>query len=561
MKGGGRLLWIAMLLMLTTLWSAPASAQAGIVGAQVAVCVRPVTPGDTVRGVLATPDRFDCTTDQTRFGPGDFWVLSTTLHDTASADRAIHVRQTSLWQDGLALYAVYADGRIIGTRNDGAGVGAHLRLGAVVDHRLAPRGVPVERLLWRIDNASNLRGIVVGARIADDAQFVRSDLFLAAVYSAFVGLSVALMIYNLALWKALRHRFQIAYCAMLFGLTIYALSSSGVLAWIAPDMPNNHRITLNYVALCWATAAALLFSRHFFEARLFDGWLSRAIDVTVGLFLVMGTAFLAFAPIAIRLLDRIYSILFIAVPLVVVPILWRAWRRRSNFLWLFSLTWASPMVMVITRGLYNLNLIPWSFWLDNSTLLAMSAEALLTSLAIAYRFRLLSRERDEALRQEAISRELADTDPLTGLLNRRAFLAQALADGRPRTLMLFDIDHFKLVNDTIGHDGGDEVLRLFALTLRDHAGGGLLARMGGEEFALLCDPATMPDPDQLLAAVRSQRMPFDLRVTTSIGIGHGPLATDRDWKTLYRLTDQALLQAKAGGRDGVRRASGVVRAA
>ena len=64
------------------------------------------------------------------------------------------------------------------------------------------------------------------------------------------------------------------------------------------------------------------------------------------------------------------------------------------------------------------------------------------------------------------ARLLADADPLTGLLNRRAFLEQAIGRPGAQTLHLIDIDHFKAVNDTLGHDGGDEVLRVFARTLR-----------------------------------------------------------------------------------------------
>ncbi|WP_230769005.1 GGDEF domain-containing protein [Sphingomonas sp. Leaf4] len=544
-----------MLLALAVFAATPASAQAGIIGDPVALCVRPAQPGDSVRAILAEPARFDCATPQQHFGPGDYWVLSGPVQRHDDDHGALRVRQASLWQRALTLYAIRDDGRIEGIASDASGVSGHLRLGAVVEHRFDDRPGTIRRLLWRIDGAANLRGIVVGARISDDADSIRSDLLLAGLYAGFVGLCTALLIYNLALWKALRHDFQIAYCAMLLCLNLYALSSSGALAWLVPDLPNNSRITLNHVVLSWATAAALAFSRRFFEPRVFTGWVGRSTDGAAIAFFALGAVFMAFAPVAIRLLDQVYSVMFMGVPLVVMPILWRAWARRSNYLWLFSLTWASPIGMVVMRGLYNLNLIEWNFWIDNSTLLAMSAEALLTSLAIAYRIRLLSIERDEAVRQEAISRELADTDPLTGLLNRRAFMARAIAADGPRTLMLFDIDHFKQVNDTIGHDGGDEVLRIFARVLRDHRQDGvLLARMGGEEFAMLGPARAMPDPDAVLSVVRAQNMPFDLRVTTSIGMCHGPLANEGDWKKLYRLADQALFHAKAAGRDRTERA-------
>ncbi|MFX7784946.1 diguanylate cyclase, partial [Acinetobacter baumannii] len=80
---------------------------------------------------------------------------------------------------------------------------------------------------------------------------------------------------------------------------------------------------------------------------------------------------------------------------------------------------------------------------------------LISSVGIAYRIRLLGRERDEARAQELAARALADIDPLTGLLNRRAFLHRAIGRPGAQTLLILDIDHFKAVNETIGHDGGD----------------------------------------------------------------------------------------------------------
>ncbi len=546
---------IALLMAFGAFAAVPAHAQAGIVGTPIATCISRVQPGDTVRGVLARPDRFDCTTRQTSFGPGDYWVLSGRLPKPADPAAPIRLRQASLWQDSLAVYAIAANGRIAGWVDDNVGIGRHIQLGAIVEHRFVPDGAPIERVLWRVGGSANMRGIVLGARATGDAESERSNLLLAALYAGFIGLCAGLLFYNFALWRVLHHDFQIAYCGLLACLVIYALSSSGILAWFLPELGNNRRILTSYVVLAWGMASALTFCACFFERRILDGWPLRLVQTVIAVFATLGVLLIAVGPVAIVMLDRLFSLAMFAAPVAVGLVVWHAWRRRSDYLWLFALSWAAPMAMLVVRSLYNLNLLPWSFWIDNSTLVAMSIETLTASIAIAYRIRVLSRERDEAVRQEAISRELADTDPLTGLLNRRAFLSRAIAAEGPRTLMLFDIDHFKQVNDTIGHDGGDEVLRQFARTLRFHAPPGVLvARMGGEEFALLGQEGAMPDPDVLLANVRAQRLPYDLRVTSSIGICHGPLADDNDWKRLYRLADKALFEAKAAGRDRAGRA-------
>ena len=183
----------------------------------------------------------------------------------------------------------------------------------------------------------------------------------------------------------------------------------------------------------------------------------------------------------------------------------------------------------------------------------MMIEALSSAMVIALRIRQLRDERDIAIEGEVLARRLADTDPLTGLLNRRAFLAQGIGRGEEQMLLIADLDHFKRVNETLGHDGGDEVLRLFARLLRSVSPpGALVARLGGEEFAILAPAQEAPDPDTLLARLRSTRMPFDLLVTASIGTCRGTMASEVEWKALYRGADAALFEAKSAGRDRAR---------
>ncbi len=107
---------------------------------------------------------------------------------------------------------------------------------------------------------------------------------------------------------------------------------------------------------------------------------------------------------------------------------------------------------------------------------------------------------DQLERQNARLAELASTDELTGVKNRRRFredlellFAQARRQGTPLSLILLDIDHFKEYNDSFGHPAGDEVLKAFGATLRETVRGhDVVARYGGEEFVVLL-PATAAD--------------------------------------------------------------------
>ena len=527
----------------------PAAAQVGVTGQAVAVCAARAVPGMTPRALLAGKAQFDCDPAQKKFGGGDFWLRSSPLMRSGP----VRVRVASLWQRRLTLYALYADGAIVTSVLDEQGASRHVQLGAILEQPLGARDVQLVRLLWHVEGAANVRGLLREPRIATPEQSARSNLAMGAVYAGFAGLCVALLCYNLALWVALRHRFQLAYCAMVLGLLLYAFSSSGALAWAWPTIGNTERLRINYLTLGLSAVAALAFARAFFEPRVFAGRLGTLVTVASATMLVASLGFALFAPYQVRPLDRFYSWAFVGQMAVIVPILWRAWTTRSNYLWLFALAWAAPIALAALRIASSFSLIHWSFWLDNSTILSMTLEALLSSLAIAYRMRLLSLERDAARDGEIAARLLADTDPLTGLLNRRAFLHRAIGREGEQILMIADLDHFKRVNETIGHDGGDEVLRVFARTLRQSVPPeALVARIGGEEFAIVTPAAFAVEAKDILARLRAGRMPYDVSVTASIGTCSGPLLRETDWKALYACADRALFEAKTAGRDRVR---------
>jgi len=155
--------------------------------------------------------------------------------------------------------------------------------------------------------------------------------------------------------------------------------------------------------------------------------------------------------------------------------------------------------------------------------------------------------------------EEARTDPLTGLLNRRGFdehaareLAHAGRDGRPIAIAIFDIDHFKLVNDERGHAAGDRVLTHMGRALAAQSRAiDVAARLGGEEFAVL-----MPDCDEAgaesfadrvrgaLATPDCSSVP-EVRVSAGITVTAVPL----DVQTMLERGDSALYSAKRAGRD------------
>lgn len=183
------------------------------------------------------------------------------------------------------------------------------------------------------------------------------------------------------------------------------------------------------------------------------------------------------------------------------------------------------------------------------------------SLAVAATFQLHMIDTHQArvvelLRMQKNARDLALSDPLTGLLNRRALIDNALEMGRqaPLRLLVVDIDHFKAINDAHGHDKGDEVLCEVAERLAIRAElMGSVARIGGEEFAILGRADELPEALALglLQDVRTAPMPHGGTVTVSLGVAEGPVTGEDDWRELYQRADRALYEAKRDGRNRV----------
>ncbi len=175
-------------------------------------------------------------------------------------------------------------------------------------------------------------------------------------------------------------------------------------------------------------------------------------------------------------------------------------------------------------------------------------------------FRLASAWKLEEVERRAL------VDGLTGLANREGFevaMRQALGEqirfGWEISLVVVDVDLFKQVNDTHGHEVGDDVLRAIARTLEE----GLrttdvCARVGGEEMALILKDTGVEGAaelsERLRASVEALRVPFggeEISVTASFGVATYPTRVS-EWSALYRRADRALYEAKAGGRNQVR---------
>jgi diguanylate cyclase (GGDEF)-like protein len=231
------------------------------------------------------------------------------------------------------------------------------------------------------------------------------------------------------------------------------------------------------------------------------------------------------------------------------------WLLASSFflmsgglLWLGFTAWFEPELIMPISG---------SSETPGPALLAFYA----VTIASSFAFLLMHKER-----ADRETYELATTDSLTGVYNRRTFkelaepqLSRSRRANLPVSLLMLDLDHFKRVNDTYGHLAGDDVLKSFAVLVRNCLRKeDLLARYGGEEFVVLLPGAAPPAAAILAERIREEvaARPFDanrhlVRVTVSIGVASEAGDTLPSLEAMLGRADEALYAAKNQGRNRI----------
>ena len=239
--------------------------------------------------------------------------------------------------------------------------------------------------------------------------------------------------------------------------------------------------------------------------------------------------------------------------------IWTDRRKRSRSRW-------AAVCVPLLHGMVFLPPIPLAVMrasegtlLSSGWVAVFALETLLYVIGTAFIALMMAKEKAESLHKAA-----AATDPLTGLLNRRGFMEMAdrlvarCARKRGRvSVLMFDLDHFKSINDRFGHSVGDAALRVFAdavqNTIRE---GDVVGRLGGEEFAVLVPEVA----DEAAVAAERVRAAFEaagvvvagneLNATVSIGIADS-LAKDASLEHMLSRADAALYAAKQAGRNRV----------
>ena len=222
-----------------------------------------------------------------------------------------------------------------------------------------------------------------------------------------------------------------------------------------------------------------------------------------------------------------------------------------------KVVWEGPRVAKVQ--LYRAVIIAWSTLIFTGLIYRITRLSLELNKNKEYQEQLLGINRLLDLQSRKFE-DLAKTDHLTGLLNRvgiRDALYEGLnawkKDQKPFSFVIVDIDKFKVINDTYGHDVGDNVLKNVARLFMDNVRKtDFLARWGGEEFILVCPNTTLEQAHLIAESLRQKlfdaRLFNDLVVTASFGVATMICA---DLDDLFKRADTALLRAKQQGRNRV----------
>ncbi len=377
-------------------------------------------------------------------------------------------------------------------------------------------------------------------------------------YGFIYGFLLALVAYNLMLYFGLRERSHLlysAYLAMLIALDV-AYTGHG-LAHLWPQQPQVQRYAILGLMVLFG-CTGLLFARRFLalavHAPQVNAWIKQGSGLVLLGFLL---TLLLQSQWAAAWLAIGFAAVFMVSMLCLGLLTVHTGRAAGRY---FLVAVVCGMAGSGGTFLAVLGLIPFNTASYHALEAGFILEATLLALAVAYQMR---QHQLAAVRSE----HLAQHDPLTGLLNRRAFLSQAQAlwntsgrSARPLSVVLLDLDHFKEINDTYGHATGDAAL-LACAQLLTQAGraGDVLVRWGGEEFIFL-----LPETDLAQARVFAERLRLQLAtqalhtnaqtvpITASFGVAQRHAHTTLE--DLIRSADQALYQAKHLGRNRVEQA-------
>jgi diguanylate cyclase (GGDEF)-like protein len=423
-----------------------------------------------------------------------------------------------------------------------------------------PEGVPAAQPLYaHVTSASASRQyltVSLGSLEHSLALGTERARMIALTFGALMAVSLAALL----IWFVLKDPLFILYATMFSLEALYVAFISGQgFDWPVLSYAVNLDAFAWNVPVALSGAVACLFTREIADLKRFSPRVYRIFGWFAVAFVVISAANLAEFVGLLGVVNVLGNIMFVVTPIFTVIVCFLAWRRGNRAAGWFLIAWCLLEGFTITAAVRLLVSSADSDILYYYGLpLSMVAASILVALGVADRLRAQRVALSEAERR-------AQTDSLTGVLNRRSLIerldaacARAKARGLPIALLFIDLDHFKQINDTFGHQAGDACLR--AIIDPIHAElrqSDVIGRYGGEEFVVILSSAdaaaATPIAQRILERVADVRVAGfgePIRVTCSIGIATSDMLGI--WgEPLLAQADAAVYVAKRSGRNQI----------
>lgn len=521
-----------------------------------------------------------------------YWYRITLDNPGPTSLRRLLVLRTP-WLDSVHLYAAQAQG------------GFHERL-VGDDLPFAARERPTPAFVLELEVApgrhthylrvSSRQAFMTPIELWEPEAFEVDAQRWAAYYGMFYGILLVMVLYNGLVWLWTREANYAWYCLYLLAFSAMNASYSGfAFQFFWPDSPrwSNWGHT---VFIFTFQVIATLFSMSFLESRtrlprlhrVLQGFLALLVSCWVGVTLWADPVAYNAAPV---------NFIFLGTPLVLAAGVsaWRSGYRAARF---FVMATMVSLGGALCTAMTVSGLLPHNFATFHAAEFGILIDVVLLSLALGDRIKLL-RDQHHATQQAMLEQKLqasemlaqanaalertvhertaelarardeaerlARTDGLTGVANRRWFeevaeqeVARAQRYQQPLSMILFDIDLFKQINDSHGHAAGDAVIRAAASAVREAVREvDFVARVGGEEFAILLPGihqaqavTTAERLRELIATSVASHQGLQLNFTASLGVSECRL-DDPGFGALLHRADQAMYLAKQRGRNRV----------
>ncbi len=430
-----------------------------------------------------------------------------------------------------------------------------------------------------------------------DAQaFHNNDRLLLGYFGMFYGVVLVMLLYNAFIWASTRDRSYLYYCLYLAAFFIMNFSYNGFsLQYLWPESPR----WANWTYTSWVflyQLMAVIFAMVFLETAQRLPRMHRVLCLFLYAMVAAWLLTLTFADPVVHNATGVYFV-FMYSPLTAIAgfLAWRAGFRAARF---FVVASMGNLVGAFITSMTVSGFMPYSFVTFHAVEFGILLDVILLSLALADRIKFL-RLQNEATEKQIIAQKLESNallqqakddlerlvsertaelckardeaerlsriDALTGAYNRRYFnevatleFAKVRRHGQPLSMISFDIDLFKLINDNHGHAAGDEVIKAAATVSRNAVREiDFVARIGGEEFAILLPGSTAEQAaataERLRELINAEEVYYQgkkLAFTASFGVAQ-LRDTDQSYEALLQRADEMMYTAKNMGRNRV----------